>query len=261
MRRPSLTGWLIVALFAIYFLLPLLGTLLFSLKARPAFQAYVNVLKDPGFVGSLTYSFVIAVLTILASIAIVVPTAYWVRLRYPRIRPFVEFVTLLPFVVPPVVLVFGLIRTFSAQPLALTSTSVGTDALLVAAYAVLALPYMYRSADVGMRAIDIATLTEAAQSMGAGPLRILWQVILPNLRSALISGAFLTLAIVMGEYTIASFLTRPAFGPYLSLLGQDRAYEPAAVSLISFAITWLAMGVIGLVGRGSPNRVQLAGAR
>jgi len=260
-KRPSAGAILIVTLAAIYFLVPLFATLLFSLKARPAFQAYVNVLKDPGFTGSLLYSLVIAILTIAASMAIVVPTAYWVRLRYPRLRPVVEFITLLPFVIPPVVLVFGLIRAYSSPPLLLTSTSVGSDALLIGAYVVLALPYTYRAADVGMRAIDIATLTEAAQSMGAGSVRIIWQVILPNLRTALISGAFLTLAIVMGEYTIASFLVRPAFGPYLSLLGQNRAYEPAAVTLISFAITWLAMGVIGLVGRGSRTRIQITGTR
>ena len=71
-------------------------------------------------------------------------------------------------------------------------------------------------------------------------------VILPNLRVALLSGAFLTLAIVIGEFTIATFLARPAFGPYLSLLGKNKAYEPAAVSLISFGLTWLAMIMIAL---------------
>jgi putative spermidine/putrescine transport system permease protein len=261
-RRPSLVAILILLIAMFYFILPLVATLLFSLKARPFGAAYTNTFfKDPAFFGSLLYSFVIAACTIIASFAIVVPTAYWVRLRYPGLRPVVEFLTLLPFVVPPVILVFGLIRTFSSRPLSLTSTDLGTDFLLVAAYVVLALPYTYRSVDVGMRSVDIATLTEAAQSMGAGWLRILWQVILPNLRTSLLSGAFLTLAIVMGEYTIASFLVRPAFGPYLSLLGQNRAYEPAAVALISFGITWLAMILIGLVARGSRTRVQVAGAR
>jgi putative spermidine/putrescine transport system permease protein len=260
-KRPSLVAWLIFIVAAIYFLVPLIADLLFSLRARPFGQAYFNVLKDPGFAGSLLFSFVIAACTIVASFVIIVPTAYWVRLRYPRLRPVVEFLTLLPFVIPPVILVFGLIRTFSTRPLVLTASDLGSDLLLVAAYVVLALPYTYRSVDVGMRSVDIGTLTEAAQSMGAGWLRILWQVILPNLRPYLISGAFLTLAIVMGEYTIASFLARPAFGPYLSLLGRNRAYEPAAVALISFAITWIAMGLIGLVARGSRTRIQVAGAR
>jgi putative spermidine/putrescine transport system permease protein len=120
---------------------------------------------------------------------------------------------------------------------------------------------MYRAVDVGLRAIDVQSLTEAAQSLGAGPIKTLVQVILPNLRVALLSGAFLTMAIVIGEYTIANFLFRPAFGPFLSQLGQNRTYEPAAVSVISFLLTWLAMGIIGFIGRGSRTRVQIAGAR
>jgi len=120
---------------------------------------------------------------------------------------------------------------------------------------------MYRAVDTGLRAIDVQSLTEASQSLGAGWLRILVQVIIPNLRVSLLSGAFLTLAIVVGEFTIATFLARPAFGPYISLLGGNKAYEPAAVSLISFGLTWIAMGLISLFGRGARTRVQVVGAR
>jgi putative spermidine/putrescine transport system permease protein len=119
---------------------------------------------------------------------------------------------------------------------------------------------MYRAVDSGLRAIDIRTLTEAAQSMGAGWFTILVRIILPNLRVALLSGAFLSLAIVIGEFTMAVYLARPAFGPYLQLLGANRAYEPAAVSLISFGVTWLAMIAIAMLGRGSRTRIQVGGA-
>ena len=47
-------------------------------------------------------------------------------------------------------------------------------------------------------------------------------------------GAFLTFAIVIGEFTMASLLNRPAFGPYLQLIGANRAYEPAALAIIAF---------------------------
>jgi len=187
--------------------------------------------------------------------------SYWVRLRVPRLRPVVEFITLLPFVIPPVVLVFGLIRSYSRPPLPLTNTDIGSSALLVFAYVALSLPYMYRSVDAGLRAIDIRTLTEAAQSLGSGWFTIVTRVILPNLRVSLLSGAFLSLAIVIGEYTIASYLARPAFGPYLQNLGANRAYEPAAVTLISFGLTWLAMIAISLLGRGSRSKISVAGAR
>ena len=262
-RRERLVWWLVVICGVLYFFVPLLATLLFSLRERPPLQAYVNTLADPKFAGSLLYSFVIALLTIAGSIAIIVPTAFWVRLRLPRWRPVVEFITLLPFVIPPVILVFGLIRSYSSGPLAFTGSDLGTDFLLVAAYILLSFPYMYRAVDVGLRSMDLLVMTEAAQNLGAGWLRILWHVVLPNLRTSLIGGAFLTLAIVIGEFTIATFLARPAFGPYLSLLGQNRAYEPAAVSLISFGITWIAMGFIQLLGRGrgGAGRIQVVGGR
>jgi putative spermidine/putrescine transport system permease protein len=66
---------------------------------------------------------------------------------------------------------------------------------------------------------------------------------------AVLSGAFLTFAIVIGEFTMAALLNRPAFGPFLQLMGANRAYEPAALSVISFAITWVCMGLIQVVTR------------
>jgi putative spermidine/putrescine transport system permease protein len=225
-------------------------------------DAYRAVLADPRFQATFGYSVAMALFTILMGVLIVVPTAYWVRLKLPRWRPVIEFVTLLPFVVPPVVLVFGLVRVYGSRELPLLSSNLGSDVVLVCAYVVLSFPYMYRAVDTGLAAIDVRVLTEASQSLGAGWARLLWQVIFPNLRTALLSGAFLTLAIVMGEYVIAQFLARQqAFGPYLSLLGRSQPYTPAVVSLISFALTWLAMGVIAWLGRGGRQRVQVAGAR
>jgi putative spermidine/putrescine transport system permease protein len=256
-------AWLIFILGALYFLVPLVGTFVHSIRTRPdIFLAYRQVLNDPKFFGGLAYSFTVGVITIVVSLLIIVPTAYWVRLKVPRARPVVEFVTLMPFVIPPVVLVFGLIRVYSSRPLVLTATDLGSDLVLVGAYVILSFPYMYRAVDTGLAAIDVRTLTEAAQSLGSGWARILWRVIFPNLRTALLSGAFLTLAIVIGEYTIANFLARvDAFGPYLSLLGRNQPYTPAAVSLISFGLTWLAMILIAFLGRGARTRVQVAGAR
>jgi hypothetical protein len=118
-------------------------------------------------------------------------------------------------------------------------------------YGGLGLPYMYRSVDAGLRAIDVRTLTEAAESQGAGAATILFHIILPNIRSAILSGAFLTFAIVIGEFTFASLLDRPAFGPYLQLIGASRAYEPAALAVMAFALIWACLGLIQLVG-GAP---------
>jgi putative spermidine/putrescine transport system permease protein len=156
--------------------------------------------------------------------------------------------------------VFGLIGVYSKPPLLLTVNVVTTTLLMIAGYVVLSLPYLYRSVDLGLRAMDVHALTEAAQSLGANWVTILWRVILPNLRTGLLSGAMLTLTIVLGEITLATFLGLPAYAPYLWLLGQHKAYEPAALSIVSFALTWAAMGLIALITSGTTGRqTQIAG--
>jgi putative spermidine/putrescine transport system permease protein len=264
MRRTHFWSWLWIALGVVYFFVPLFATLNFSLRAQRgvlSMTAYANVFRDPRFFETFTFSLEMAVLTIIVSVLLILPTAYWVQLRLPRLRPVMEFITLLPFVVPAIVLVFGLIKIYSRPPLLLTNSAATTNVLLIGGYVVLSFPYMYRAIDTGLRAIDVRTLTEAAQSLGASWPTILFRVILPNVRVALLSGAFLTFAIVIGELTLAQYLARPAFAPYMQLLIANRAYEPAALAIISFILTWGSMGIIQFLGRAAPGQTQLGGTR
>lgn len=246
-------SWAALTLGALYFLLPLIGTIEFSLRMRRgeySLDAYRSVLSDAAFRQTFSYSVVMALLTIVLGVLIVVPTAYWVRLRLPRLRPVIEFITLLPLVIPAIVVVFGYIRLYNTSSiLPLTGTASGTNLLLLCGYATLALPYMYRAVDTGLSTLDVRSLTEAAQSLGAGWVRIIGRLILPNVLGAVMSGAFLSFAIVIGEFTMAALLNRPAFGPYMQLLGANRAYEPAALAVIAFAVTWGCMGLMQLISR------------
>jgi len=245
--------WIAVILGTLYFIVPLIATFEFSLRKLRgvySFEAYRVVLGDPAFQASFLYSLAMAATTIVVGMALIVPTAYWVQLRLPKLRPVIEFITLLPLVVPAIVVVFGYLRLYNSSSwLPLTGSARGTDLLLACGYVTLALPYMYRSIENGLRSIDVRTLTEAAESLGASSMTILFRIILPNIRSAILSGAFLTLAIVIGEFTFASLLNRPAFGPYLQLIGANRAYEPAALAIMAFMITWACMGLIQVFGR------------
>ncbi|ODT07830.1 MAG: spermidine/putrescine ABC transporter permease [Mesorhizobium sp. SCN 65-20] len=257
MKTGRFWAWLTFAIGMAYFFIPLIATFEFSLRMKRgeySFEAYRVVLGDPRFQETFGYSVIVAVFTIILGVLLVVPTAYWIRLRLPQLRPVVEFITLLPLVIPAIVIVFGYIRMYgSNSPLPFLGTARGTDALLVIGYATLALPYMYRAVDTGLRTIDVRTLTEAAQILGAGWTTIIARIILPNVLIAVLSGAFLTFAIVIGEFTLASLLNRPAFGPYLQLMGANRAYEPAALAIIAFIITWGCMSVIQVLARFAPK--------
>ncbi|MEO9167866.1 MAG: ABC transporter permease [Aestuariivirga sp.] len=257
MSAKRIWAWVFVLFGMLYFVLPLFGMFQFSLKmlrGQYSFEAYKVVLRDPQFQTTFVYSVILALLTVAVGILIVVPTAFWVRLKLPRARPVIEFITLLPLVIPPIVIVFGYIRLYNTSSvLPLTGSWIGTNILIVFGYATLALPYMYRAVDTGLRAIDVATLTEAAQSLGAGWATILARVILPNVLVSVLSGAFLTFAIVIGEYVFAALLNLNTFGPYMVWMGSNRAYEPSALAVIAFGITWVCIGLIQLITRFSKH--------
>jgi len=248
MKKRTGLSWLWFAIGMIYFFLPLVATFLFSLRGKKgvlSLVAYHNVFVDPQFAKTFGFSLGMAALTVVVGLIIMVPTTIWIHLKVPKAKPLIELFSLLPFVIPPIILAFGLIRTYSAPPLSLTSSPL----ILVAGYVVISFPYIYRSIDEGLRAMDLRGLSEAAQSLGASWTTLLFKVVLPNLRTALLSATFLTFAIVIGELTLAVLLAWPAFGPYMALMGRNRAYEPAALAIMSFALTWGAIGLIQALTR------------
>lgn len=253
MKQGKIWQRVVLAVMALYIFIPLVGVAEFAMRMRRgvySFDAFAEVFGNEKFQDTFLYSCTMALVTVILGVILIVPAAYVVRLRAPRLRALVEFVTLMPLVVPAIVIVFGYIRLYGSDSfLPLTDSETGSDALLAFGYVTLALPYIYRSVDAGLTTMDVRTLTEAAESLGARPLAILLRVVLPNIRTSILSGAFLTAAIVLGEFTFASLLDRPAFGPFMQLLGANRAYEPAALSLVAFGLTWGLMALIGAFGQ------------
>ena len=170
MKTSKLGPWVAITIGMLYFIVPLIATFEFSMRMRKgeySLDAYGVVLGDPRFQASFLYSTGQALATILVGVLLVVPTSYWIQLRLPRLRGIVEFLTLLPLVIPAICLVFGYLRLYNSSSwLPMTGSDRTTDLLLMFSYVALALPYMYRAVDTGMRAIDVRTLTEAAESSG-----------------------------------------------------------------------------------------------
>ncbi len=258
----SAAFWLLLG--ATYFIVPLVATLLFSLQSgynrSYSLSAYSTLIHDHQFWKTLRLSLVLSLETIVISLLLLVPTAYWVHLKLPRVRPYIEFLTILPFVIPPIILVVGLLQMYNGTFHAPLWYLEKPYFFLVSAYVILAFPYVYRSLDAGFRAIDVHTLTEASQSLGAPWRTTLARVIIPNIRAAALGGAFLTLAIVMGEFTIASLALFSTFPVYINLVNQEQIFEAAALSLVSFGITWAAMLGLLAVGGGPGRRRAGAGA-
>jgi putative spermidine/putrescine transport system permease protein len=158
-----------------------------------------------------------------------------------------ESVTILPIVIPPVVLIIGLLQVAPASLKA-------SPYLLALEYVVLAMPFAYRSIDAGLRAIDVKTLTEASNSLGAGWAVTLWRVILPNLSTAVLSATVLTVALVLGEYTMSSIDLYTTFPVWIVTNDQLSAQISVAASLLALFVTWLFLMAITLIGTRQARR-------
>ncbi len=239
---PPVWRWAVLVLAGVYFLLPLYAALRFA-----GLKAFGSVFSQQGFGTALWLSVRLAAMTWVITMALMVPTAVYVHLRLPRLRRLLEGITILPIVVPPVVLIVGVLQVAPGWLKA-------TPWLLGLEYVILAMPFAYRAIDAGLRSIDLKTLSEAAGSLGAGWPATLWRVILPSLRTAMLSATILILALVLGEFTMASLDLYQTLPVWIVLFDQMDAQVSVAVSLLALFVTWLFLMAITLIGTRQSRR-------
>jgi len=232
-RGGTVWRWAVLLVTAVYFLLPLWAALRFA-----GISAFGSVVGESGFSSSLGLSVRLAVITTVITIALMLPTAVYVHLRLPGLRRLLEGITILPIVIPPVVLIVGVL---AIAPGFLK----GTSWLLAMVYVILAMPFSYRAIDAGLRALDLKTIVEASSSLGAGWVSTLGRVILPNLRTALLSATVLSVAMVLGEYTMASLDLFQTFPVWIYVNSQTSGQVSVAASLLA---TWFFLMIITVLG-------------
>jgi len=252
---PSrVTRWAILIVVAAVFAIPLLSLLVFSFSAglgggytldhwtglfdpenarpyRTLFQAIGN-------------SFLLAVVTVAIVLVLLLPTMLLVHMSFPRLRRVLEFICIIPITVPAIVLVVGLAPVYSIVVQVLG----GSIWTLAFAYGILVLPYAYRAIQANLDGVPVVTLSEAARSLGASWPVVLWRVLLPNLRRGVLAAAFITVAVVLGEFTIASLLNRRNLQTALLQISTSDGYVAAILSLLSLAFAFVLLLIIGRLG-------------
>ena len=248
-RRQATFRWIVIVVLGVFFLLPLVAMLEFT--TRDSADSWALLVdwpqlseRYPALADGILQSLGQAFFTALLMLVLLVPTTIWVRLRLPRLRRLVEFICLLPLTIPAIVLVVGLAPVYAW----VTYFFGGSAQLLTFAYTILVLPYAYRAIDAGLSPIDVKTLAEAARGLGASWATVMWKVVLPNIRSAVLSAAFLTVALVLGEFTIASLLNRNNLQVAINLLGKSSATMSVAVSLTALVLAFVLLLLLSLLG-------------
>jgi len=209
-RRLNAFRYVVFTIFGLFFLLPLLAMVRFSLEGAKLGTWSVTAWKQiasyqgegvPPLLSSIEITLELAVITSVVTLVLLVPTMIWIRLRLQWLERTVEFLCTLPLTIPAIVLVVGVgpiynrIQHYSVSAL-----------MLFWIYVILALPYAYRALAAGLGAIDVTTLSEAARSLGASWFTVMVRVIAPNMRQAILNAVLLSFSLVLGEFTIAFLL-------------------------------------------------------
>ncbi|GAA3175398.1 ABC transporter permease subunit [Blastococcus jejuensis] len=264
--RPGRRGagawrYAVLAVLGVYFLVPIAASVWFTVRERDgvSLETYAEIPGAEGFAESLTRSLALAGLTVVLALLLMVPTVVLVNLRLPRLRTTVELLTLMPLVLPPIALVVGVRSVLSwapdyflNTPLAEVFFALQEPALpwiLVFVYVVLALPFVYRALDAGVRGADLRTLSEAARNLGASWPRVLVSVVLPVLRTSVLNASFITVALVLGEFTVANILGFETFPTWILRIGGSQPQLSVAVSVLSLLVTWVLLLMISALDR------------
>jgi len=203
-----------------------------------------------GLFTAIGNSFVLAAVTVAIVLVLLLPTMILVQLQFPRLKRVLEFICIIPITVPAIVLVVGLAPVYSV----VVNLLGGAVWTLAFAYGITVLPYAYRAIQANLDAVDVVTLSEAARSLGANWLSVLWRVLLPNLRRGILAASFISVAVVLGEFTIASLLNRTNLQTALLQVSQSDPWVAVIFALLALLLAFVLLLSIGRLGATNRNR-------
>jgi putative spermidine/putrescine transport system permease protein len=252
--RPRIWRIVIFVLAAVFFLGPLAAAFKYSLQQDTGgygFGNYGEILSNKTVRSPLVTSLEIAVITAALVIVLMLPTVVWVRLKKPKATAAMELVTLLPIVMPPVVMAAGLEELNLSAPQWLVKYVFNHPITgLAPFYVVLAMPFAYRAIDTGVRAIDLHTLVDASRNLGASWPSTLARVVLPNVQTAVLGAMFLTVALCLGEVVIATLLLYQTFPvEILVLYHQAQVGVSVALSMMTLIFTFLLLFLLSFLAQ------------
>ena len=250
LRRLNAFRYVVFTLFGAFVVLPLLAMFRFSLEGSTlgtwSLAAWKDIVSSPGLVSAVELTLELAVITSIAMVALLLPTMIWIKLRVQWISRTFEFLCLLPLTIPAIALVVGLGPVYNRiQHYSLSALQ------LFWVYVILALPYAYRALSSGLDALDAVTLSEAARSLGASWFTVMFRVIAPNMRQAILNAVLLTGALVLGEFTIAYLLLFQTLQPTLYSISRNtpNAGVVFSTSTASLLFAFALLTIVSYAGR------------
>lgn len=201
------------------------------------------------FIGN-TFTLGLTALVLLVIIAILV--SYLSVRRKGPLTSALDAMTMVPYVVPGLIIGIALIAAFNHPPLMLA----GTAAIMVIALMIRRVPYSVRSITALMYQVS-PSVEEAAESLGASKFRTLVRIVVPALAPGIISGAVLSWVTIITELSTTLFLYTTktqtlSLGIYSSVI-RGQLGTAAALSTVLLALTAASLVLLMRLPGGTKN--------
>ena len=217
MRRKKLGARLYLALVLLLMYLPVFVVILYSFNANSGRQPiaftgfslrnYAELFRDTrGLVESLKTSLTLAAMSVSAAVVIGTLGAVGMARQRFRLSGALETVTVLPVMIPEIILAVAFMALFTAAGLRF---GMGT---LVLAHITFCTPYVYLLVKGRLDGMDV-DLEAAARDLGARPAQAFLTVTLPQILPGVLSGAMLAFAMSLDDFVISFFVTGSNVNP------------------------------------------------
>lgn len=212
MKRP-IYHYIAIGIVLLYLFVPIAATFLYSLATEwnhtilpegISFQWYQQLFGDSRFIHSLSRSLLISLGTAVIAVVIIVPTVCAVILYAPRLEKYIQAITVMTYAIPGVILAVGLIRAYS-------DFQMSKLLIVMGAYFVCVIPYMYQGTRNSLRNINAPALMDAAAVLGATRLTAFRQIIVPNIMPGILVSALLSFSILFGEFVLINMVVGTRF--------------------------------------------------
>jgi len=250
-RRSNLGDRLLIGVVSAVLLLPVLAVAVSALAtdwysgllpSGLTLRWFAAVLNEPAFQSALGRSLFIAAGSVVLQTLVTVPAILVAHCYLPWLDRWMERLVVLPFALPQVVLVVGLLDIYANDPVVL----IGTPWILLLGYLPLAFPLLYLPLKNNLRALPVHELLDAGHLVGAGDLMIARRVILPCVLPGLTVGLSMVFALSFAEFVFANMLVGGNFqtmAVYLFGQRQKIGQVTAVIVVIYFAAMWLSTAV------------------
>jgi len=262
--KKTRSSSIFIIIVIVYLLVPLLATAIYSMFQRWTgilpegftLAHYASLLSNKAFLLTLGRTILICIIPIALTVVLTLLALFVVTIYFPRLDKFVQFLCMIPYTIQGVILSVSIISLYAGVKGFLGLRLV----MLIGAYCIIILPYIYQGIRNSMHAINMPMLIEAAEMLGASKLSAFFRVIVPNIIPGITVSSLLAVGIIFGDYVLIRNITGSSFQNvqiYLFLAMKRSSTEASAVFVIIMVVTFLITAlVLYLQSRDNRQKIE-----